>query len=67
VVGLIFEFGFFCGLAEWVYVKLISVEFDLLLNADLGHMCMSCDLGWIPYLYGYVDYALVMGFGEIQI
>jgi len=28
---------------------------------------MSCDLGWIPYLYGYVDYALVMGFDEIQI
>jgi hypothetical protein len=28
---------------------------------------MSCDLGWIPYLYGYVDYAFVMGFGEIRI
>jgi len=36
VVGLMFEFGFFCGLAKWVIVGLISFGFDLLLNVDFG-------------------------------
>jgi hypothetical protein len=50
----------------WVIVGLVSIELIAAQCWLLG-MCMSCDLGWIPYLYGYVDYALVMGFDEIQI
>jgi len=52
---------------NWVIVGLVSIELICCQMLNFGHMCMRCDLGWIPYLYGYVDYALGMGFGEIQI
>jgi len=63
VVGLIFEFGFSCGLAEWVDVELISIEFDLLLNVDFRHVGMSYDLRLdsLLWLYGYVDYEVDIG------
>jgi len=46
VVGLMFECEFSCGLAEWVIVRLISIEFDLLLNVGY-ELVLSFGENWV--------------------